>query len=255
MVFDADIHLSLTEKNGLTADAALKAMDKAEIDIANIWLQPPYMRDIKDANRYIYESAKKHPDRFHATGWVDPNFGLEAAMEMLNRCICDYGMKSIKFNGAQNVFRIDSEEIFPIYQKIFESGCALAFHIGADFYDFTHPTRALKVAKAYPDMDIMLVHMGGAGTPDLSDASIDVALECSNVMLTGSAISYLSICNAIRRLGPERVCFGSDAPFAMVHVERAAYEAFLPDITDTKGREAIMYKNALKFYVEKHNKM
>lgn len=32
MVFDADVHLSVTEKNGLTAEEALRAMDRAGID-------------------------------------------------------------------------------------------------------------------------------------------------------------------------------------------------------------------------------
>ena len=248
MIFDADLHLSVTEDNGLTAEAALAALDKAGIDRANIWLQPPYMRRIDDANLYIYQSAKAHPDRFNATGWVDPHFGREESMTMLKRCIEEYGMRTIKFNGAQNSFCIDSPELFPLYEYIDQSGCSLAFHIGSDCFDFTHPSRAQRVAEAFPTMNIMLVHMGGAGKPDLSNASIEVAKTCPNVMLTGSAVSYLAIIRAIDLLGPGRVCFGSDAPFALPHVERAAYEAFLPDVTDGNGYELVMCKNALRFF-------
>lgn len=248
MIFDADLHLSTTEKNGLTAEAALYAMDKAGIERANIWLQPPYMRVIDEANQYIYESAKAHPDRFTPTGWIDPHFGPEASMEMLKKCMEEYGMQCIKFNGAQNTFYIDDPELMPLYEKMREGNCALAYHIGSDFFDFTHPIRAEKIARAFPEMPVMLVHMGGAGKPDLSNACIETAKRCPNVMLTGSAISYLSIIHAIRELGPERVCFGSDAPFALPHVERAAYEAFLPDVTDAEGAERIMYRNAVEFY-------
>ena len=67
-------------------------------------------------------------------------------------------------------------------------------------------------------------------------------------MLTGSAVSYLAVMEAIRQLGPERVCFGSDAPFALPYVERAAYEAFLPDVVDASGRKLVMGQNALKFF-------
>jgi predicted TIM-barrel fold metal-dependent hydrolase len=108
VIFDADVHLSKTEPNGLTAERVLEKMDRAGVDMANIWLQPPYMREIEDANRYIYESSKAHPDRFVATGWVDPNFGQERTMDMLRRCVETYGMRSIKFNGAQNGFYIDA---------------------------------------------------------------------------------------------------------------------------------------------------
>ena len=248
MIFDADIHLSLTERNGLTAEAALAAMDRAGIEKANIWLQPPYMREIEEANRYIYTSWRAHPDRFCATGWVDPHFGPERSEAMLRRILEDYGMRAVKFNGAQNSYPIDGEPLLPLYERVRDAGCALAFHIGADSYDFTHPSRAQNVATQFPDTRIMLVHMGGAGKPDLSDACIDVARACPNVMLTGSAVSYLAVVKAINILGPKRVCFGSDAPFALPYVERTAYEAFLPDVTDERGRALIMGQNALRFF-------
>lgn len=248
MVFDADVHLSVTEKNGLTAEEALRAMDRAGIDRANIWLQPPYMREIEEANQYIYEAWLNHPDRFSPTGWVDPHFGARRAEEMLRRCLEEYGMHAVKFNGAQNSYPIDDEALMPLYAQVEHAGAGLAFHIGADAYDFTHPYRAQKVAERFPGMRIMLVHMGGAGKPDLSQASISVAQACPNVTLTGSAVSYLAVMEAIRKLGPERVCFGSDAPFALPHVERAAYEAFLPDVVDAAGRELVMGQNALRFF-------
>ncbi len=156
-------------------------------------------------------------------------------------------MKAIKFNGAQNLYRIDDEAMFALYQIVADTGAAVAFHIGSDCFDFTHPSRAQRVAEAFPHMPIMLVHMGGAGKPDLGSASIEVARACPNVWLTGSAISYLAVEDAIRALGPERICFGSDAPFALMHAERAAYEAFLPDVTDARGSALIMAENAMKF--------
>ncbi len=248
MIIDADVHLSLTERNGITADQALRKMDRANVDMANIWLQPPYMRDIESANRYIFEAARLHPDRFYATGWVDPHYGKDAAKDMLKRCTQDYGMRSIKMNGAQNSFYIDDESCFPLYAYLNSNRCALAFHIGADFYDFTHPTRAQKVAKAFPDLRILLVHMGGAGLPNLSNACIEVAQQCPNTILVGSAVSYVSIAQAIKVLGPARVCFGSDEPFAYMHVERAAYDAFLPDITDHAGYALVMGGNIARFF-------
>ena len=244
MIFDADVHLSQTEPNGLTAEQVLERMDRAGVEMANIWLQPPYMRIIEDANRYVYESANAHPDRFVATGWVDPHFGFTRSMDTLKRCVHTYGMRSIKFNGAQNNFFIDDEAMYPFYEYIMRNQCILAFHIGADYYENTHPFRAKKVAEAFPDLRILMVHMGGAGVPNLSKACIETAKACANMTLIGSAVSYLGVVEAIRTLGPERICFGSDTPFALMNAERAAYEAFLPDITDERGKNLIMGGNA-----------
>lgn len=247
MIFDADVHLSLTEPNGLSAETVLRMMDRAGIDRANIWLQPPYMRMIDEANRYVYDSARAHPDRFVPSGWTDPHFGMDAAMDMTKRCVEEYGMQAVKMNGAQNSFYIDDERLFPIHDYLQRMRCGLSLHIGADFFEYTHPMRARTIAKKFPALRLLMVHMGGAGIPNLSKACIEVAQECPNMLLVGSAVSYLSIVEAIRTLGPARVCFGSDAPFAMMHVERAAYEAFLPDVTDAEGIKKIMGENIAGF--------
>ena len=253
MVFDADVHVSTTEINGLKAEEVLCEMDKARVDMANIWLMPPYLREIEDANRYVYKSAKAYPDRFVATGWLDPHFGQERSMAMLRQCVEVYGMKAVKMNGAQNNFYIDDESLFPYFDYLQTHQCMLALHIGSDFYDFTHPTRAEKIAKAFPNLHILMVHMGGAGVPDLGKACIEVAKRCNNMTLVGSAISYLRVVEAIRTLGPQRVCFGSDTPFAMMNVERVAYEAFLPDVADDKGKALVMGGNAMKLWNVKAN--
>lgn len=248
MIFDTDVHLSTTEANGLTAEQTIDRMDRAGIDMANIWLQPPYLRQIEDANQYIYESAKRYADRFVATGWIDPHFGYERTMGMLTKCVEVYGMRCVKLNGAQNSFYIDDERLNPYYAYLEKNNCMLAFHIGADYYDFTHPYRARKVASAFPKLRILMVHMGGAGVPDLGKACIEVAQCYENMTLVGSAVSYIRVMEAIEKLGPQRVCFGSDAPFAMMHVERAAYESFLPDVTDAAGYALVMGGNAQRLW-------
>lgn len=205
------------------------------------------MREIEEANRYIYEAWRNHPDRFSPTGWVDPHFGARRAEEMLRRCLEDYGMHAVKFNGAQNSYPIDDEALMPLYAQVEHAGAGLAFHIGADAYDFTHPYRAQKVAERFPRMRIRLVHMGVPASPTLARPA-SAWRRPAQCDAHRQRVSYLAVMEAIRKLGPERVCFGSDAPFALPHVERAAYEAFLPDVVDAAGRELVMGQNALRFF-------
>ena len=81
MIVDADTHLSTTEKNAQTADSLIRSMDRAGIDKSLVWIQPPYMRDIETANRYVYESACRFPDRLIPFGWVDPEIGRASCRE------------------------------------------------------------------------------------------------------------------------------------------------------------------------------
>jgi predicted TIM-barrel fold metal-dependent hydrolase len=192
---------------------------------------------------------RAHPDRVLGFGWADPNLGVDAARETVRRCVEDYGFYGVKLNGAQNSFYIDDPRLsIPVIEEIAKSGKALAFHCGADAYEQTHPFRVAKIARLFPDLQILVVHMGGAAFADLSAAAIEFAEECPNLTLIGSAVRDVSIVKALRRLGPERVCFGSDTPFALMHVELAKYRALLEDEVDEKGRENVLGGNIARLF-------
>ncbi len=248
MIIDADTHISLTEPDGQTAETLLRLMDAGDIDRAIIWLQPPYYRDIVQANRYVYESWKKYPDRFIPFGWADPNMGVDASIDVIKRCLEEYAMKGIKLNGAQNSYYIDDLQLVePLIREIDRQKSVLALHIGADFYEFTHPFRAAKIADRHPALRMLLLHMGGAGRPDLGDACIEFTQQHDNMMLVGSAISYPKVLKAIQTLGAHRVCFGSDTPFSIPKVEAAAYNALLEDVLSSQEQALVMGGNIAAF--------
>lgn len=231
MIIDADTHISPIRSVGtISAETLVEHMDRSGVDKAVCWLQPPYMREIDESLSYLYQSAKRYPDRLLGFGWADPHLGLSKCRELIRRCAGEYGFFGVKLNGAQNSFYIDDEKMsLPLVEEVARTGKLLAFHIGADEYDFTHPYRAAKVARRFPELTILLVHMGGAGTPDLSRACIEVAQECGNVHLIGSSIGWNKVISAIETLGADRISFGSDLPFSDMHADLEAYRTFLSD--------------------------
>jgi predicted TIM-barrel fold metal-dependent hydrolase len=122
----------------------------------------------------------------------------------------------------------------------------LAFHIGADAIEETHPFRLGKIASRYPETKILAVHMGGVNRPNLTNAMIEVAQEYANIILIGSAVPTNAILKAIRTLGSQRLCFGSDTPFEPMHVEVARYNAMLEGEVSELEKSAIMGGNAAK---------
>lgn len=250
MIVDADVHISpVNEPGRIQAEELMLRMEKAGVDRALAWLQPHYFRDVEVGNRYIHESAKKYPDSILGFGWVDPHFGLEKAKETISRCINEYGFFGVKLNGAQNEFYIDSDEFsLPIIEEIARTGKAIAFHIGTDAYEATHPFRLAKIAARFPEIPILAVHMGGVAMSDLTNAMIEVAAIYSNITLIGSAVKTRAILKAIKVLGAQRVCFGSDTPFDLMHVEVARYKAMLSDSVTVQERNAIMGENILRLF-------
>jgi uncharacterized protein len=244
-ITDADTHISPTGEDpmAITTAELLRIMDRAGVEKALAWLRPPYMREIEESNAYVYKAVCEHPDRLLGFGWADPNFGVEKALAQARRCIEEYGFFGVKLNGAQNSFYIDDpRRALPVIEYIAETGKLLAFHVGADAFEQTHPFRVAKIARRFPDLEILMVHMGGVGHADLSNAAIEMAQECPNLTLIGSSVRYTAVLKAIHTLGAERVCFGSDTPFGLMHVEVAAYKALLEDFSPAE-RELIMGDN------------
>lgn len=250
MIIDADVHITPAKDGwGIQADELIRRMEYSDVDKALTWLQPAYFPDVDSGNALVYKAAQKYPGRILGFGWADPHFGLEAAKDQVKRCVEEYGFYGVKLNGAQNRFYIDSKDMaLPLIEEIAKAGVILAFHIGTDAFEATHPFRLEKIAKRFPETQILAVHMGGVAFHDLSDACIEAAQECPNITLVGSGVRATNVLKAIKTLGADRVSFGSDTPFAMMHVELAMYEALLKDQVTDRERGLILGGNIARLF-------
>lgn len=250
MIIDADVHISPvpTGGNSIFIEELLRRMDHAGVHKAVTWLQPPYYREIKPSNQYVYEASKKYPDRILGFGWSDPNLGMDHARDMVKRSLQDYGFYGVKFNGAQNEFYIDNPALFPLYEEVAKAGKILAYHIGGDSPEHTHPFRLAKIAQAFPDTPILMVHMGGAHFHDFGNAAIEFAQQCPNINIVGSVIRTHPLLRAIKVLGAQRVCFGSDTPFEYMHVEVSKYQTLLEGELSSEEKALVMGGNIERLF-------
>jgi predicted TIM-barrel fold metal-dependent hydrolase len=251
MIIDADCHVSPGREGGnsITVEELLRRMDASGVDKAVTWLQPPYGREVDPSNRYVYEATCSHPGRILGFGWADPNLGLQKAKDTVRQCVEEFGFFGIKLNGAQNEYYVDDPEIaLPVAEEIANAGKVIAFHVGADAYERTHPFRVAKIARRFPQTPVLMVHMGGASFHDLSNAVIEIAQDCPNMILVGSAVRAIPILKAIKTLGAARVCFGSDTPFELMHVEMAKYGALLEGEVTEAERALIMGGNIARIF-------
>lgn len=249
MIIDADTHISPYHDDpfDISVDELLRRLDRAKVDKALVWLRPPYMRDVAEANRYVYDAMKTHPDRLIGFGWVDPHLGMDEMLDEIQRCHEKYEMFGIKLNGAQNSFYIDSDYAAPLVDAIAQTGRVMAFHIGTDAYEATHPFRLGKIAQRHPNTRILMVHMGGVGFHDLSSAAVETMMQHPNIMGIGSAIRPIHLLRAIKQLGTDRVAFGSDTPFNLTHVEVAAYQAMMDGEFSAEEQQQVMCGNIARF--------
>lgn len=230
MIIDGDTHVSLAGGR-FSLENQLAALERGRIDKALVWLSPHHYKgcEIRNHNAFIARAAREHPDRLIPFGWADPSVSVENAIEMVRRAADEWGFLGVKLNGAQNGYFIDDPELaLPVAEEIARRNMMIAFHIGPDAYERTHPWRAARVARRFPETPILMIHMGMTDR-DMNRAVCDAAEECPNMVLVASATDDAHALQAIRRLGASRVCFGSDWPFRKVHVVRAMFEASLAD--------------------------
>lgn len=249
MIIDADTHISpyKTDEYDISIDELIRRMDYAGIDKSIVWLRPPYMREVAESNLYVRRAMRDHPDRVIGFGWVDPHLDRRAMLDEIKRCHEEYGMHGIKLNGAQNDFYIDGDLAAPFEEEIANRNLVMAFHIGVDAYEGTHPYRLGKVARRHPNCRIFMIHMGGVAFHDMSNAAIEVMTEHPNIMGIASAIRPISVLKALKRLDTSRVAFGSDTPFNLMHVELAATKAMMEPEFSNEQIEDVLGGNIARF--------
>jgi len=151
----------------------LAEMKQAGVDMCLVWQNPAatiYSQDkqlnferLLAANRYIYESANRFPEKFIPAGWTDPqSLVLGDALKMVEICVNIFGFPYVKMNPAQNGYPMDSEVVKTIQDKIVSLGAIPVFHYGADT-EYTPANGLGALASRYPEHPIMAIHMGGGG--------------------------------------------------------------------------------------------
>lgn len=220
LLIDADTHISdvenLTEPHRsryfetdnyyhgkpISAEDLITEMKMANVDMSLIWQNPAVtvygknrqknFETLLAANRYIFESVKKYPEKLIPGGWTDPkNLGVELAMEIAEICVMEFGFLFVKMNPAQNEYPIDSNNVVSVFNKIVELGGIPAFHFGGDT-PFTRAEGFEKLAQLHPQHPVMGIHMGGGG-PSYMEGEIhyqkarELGLKYTNIKFIQSA--------------------------------------------------------------------
>ena len=105
-----------------------------------------------------------------------------------------------------------SSPLTPQSQKVFETAVKLnipvIIHTG-NGVPCALPSLAIPVVKANPELSMVLAHFG-AGMYDAE--ALIAAQQCPNITLEPSLTTVMDIPSFIRKLGAERVMFGTDIP-------------------------------------------
>lgn len=252
----------------------LDEMKIAQVDMCLIWQNPALTRYTDDqdhnfeillkANRDIFETGQKHPDKFLPSGWTDPKaLGLDRARKLTDILVKEFGFPIVKMNPAQNSYPIDSPEVFALVEQIISLGAVPTFHFGGDT-KFTPPAGLAKIASSFPQSKIIGVHMGGGGShfvhgDETYRGAREVGLQHNNIFYILSAIRdthiYSNVLAYLQKGGPwlQNLNIGSDAPYGRLSWNFNGFRGILDEINQKEPvseetRHKFMGNNLLGLY-------
>ncbi len=240
---DAHTHFGRGMPQGIPPEGVEKCiqmMDKIGMDA--IIITPCYAsispdRTYDEANRLLANAMKECPDRLIGLARVNPHF-MKRSVEMAERYLKE-DFWGIKFHPRNEAFPINHKElVFPIMRKVEELGGLVLFHTGCPVY--SHPTLVGDVADNFPEVPIIIGHMGGRFVDD----AILVAKWFDNVYVDTSFCRGVgSIEKAVEVAGAEKVLYASDYPQGCIEIETLKVK--LADIS-SRDKELILGKNIRK---------
>ena len=168
------------------------------------------------------------------------------------RRLRDHGIKGIKLHPLINRFYPDDPSMFPLYEEIGDSmvievHCGTLPHLRAGGLDYAAPQRIANVLQQFPHLKVIALHLGGYYMLDEAER---VLIGKENVLIDTSwppsvkEIAPRTLVEIVNRHGAEKVCFGTDFPFAS-QVTDHDYLSSLP-LSDSQ-MEQIFGGNAKEF--------
>jgi predicted TIM-barrel fold metal-dependent hydrolase len=171
------------------------------------------------ADNEAVASAIADNHRLSAFALVNP-YGPAGGVPELDQSLSQLGMKGLKLMPLRHGYEIDGDVPRAILSRAADVGIPVNIHSGAQF---CLPWQIGKVARLFPEMPLIMDHMGFRY---YVDGAIDMAEEHKNIYLQTALVSvpgYIRL--AVDHLGADRVIYGSDYPTGHPDVMLACVEA------------------------------
>lgn len=214
MIIDMLAHIGIKKGENYRVESLLEIMDQAGVDRCMICSQ---LETID--NRYIYECTQKYPEKTLGFAVINP-WDIDGEEE-LERCFRDYNFYGLKMNAIRFGYSGDRHSVLdPYFELCRKYKKCVVVHGQSDM--FSIPDKWAQMAKAFPDVPVVLYHMG---IPLMYERACQLARDIPNFYLSTSG-SYVPVMRmAYEIAGPEKILYSSDAPFGDMaqEIEKVRY--------------------------------
>ncbi|MDY4813062.1 MAG: amidohydrolase family protein [Ruminococcus sp.] len=267
MIIDTHVHIG-GEAVGfcMNEDMVIQAMEKYGIDFSIVSngdsVECDHKQKLLPENLQISQEesllrnirfARKFPDKIGVAPWVKPL--TEGYNKDFEKLVCDnrdviFAVKLHPFHS--NVPPTDSR-VLPYIELAERLGIPVVSHTGGSEPD--DPEHLYEVAKMFPKVDFVMVHMG-LGTDN--EKALNLLGKAENLYGDTTWVPMSTTLSAIEKYGSKKMMFGSDMPIDGVDTylqnpkgDRSIYRDYfhqLPKLISEKSYADLMYNNAVKVF-------
>lgn len=218
-----------------TGDGAIAEMEHYGIDVSIILALDYGLANgpgqdsptpVEEFNRITMEACKKYPGKLYAMCGFDPR--RPNAVQMFDTAVREWGAVGLKVYPP-NGFAPDDKVAYPMYEKAAELDVPILIHTGGrdEAVQKSWPHGVAKVASDFPNLRILMGHVN-LQSPFSTEAyweGLKAATPHSNIYLDicdwqvlgaveeGNIPKLLSVMREfLDKVGPERICWGTDLP-------------------------------------------
>ena len=275
-IIDAHIHFSKIKafgdyaKNVSLADYSAEGYKKsadefnvaASICMGLVETHPSAFPDKNPKTPMLFDLAENLPAGMKICAGINPHTLNARAVSELNELASAHKIAGFKIYAGYYYFYVYDEIYDPVYDIAMKFDLPVVIHAGETYskrglLEYAHPLHIDRLAVKYPDLKIIICHMGAPWVFDACETAgknENVFLDLSG-LLVGSAeyIKKMSEQKLLtdRYMTPlilmdnyEKVIYGSDWPLAPF----GEYINFIKKLIPDYAREDVFYNNAAKLF-------
>ncbi len=233
-------------------DALPPGLAGSERDAALARIEARLADDLKAFNRWACQVSQAHPE-------IIPYVCADVAVLSAEDCAghfrdlaANHGARGIKLHGPSQGFHMGDERLWPTYEVCREHGLPVIGHSGPDRdgNGFAEPRAFGAVLAAFPEVTVVLAHMGGATWSqclEIAESYPNAFFDCCEVMEwthSERGPSDRELAQLIKDIGPGRVMMGSDFPW--YDLDRSVDRVMDLPLLSNEQKEGIIGANAVR---------
>ena len=214
LIIDSHAHIGFSHKQYPlylhTLDEMVKIMDKFKITKSCVSSLKAIQYDFKEGNSELKKEIAKFPHRFIPFCVVHPRYWDEAKDELI-KCVKEWKWKGLKLHPVDQCYPADCLSVKEIVEIAEELNIPIAIHSSMD--DFSHPKRIGNLAREFPGVTFIMVHMGKMLY--WTDA-LEEAIKYDNIILDTTDAMFADglVETCVKRIGAQRIVCGTNLPIS-----------------------------------------